>query len=264
MYFYLTYLDIVKNSMKKNFFILIGLIFSSQIFAQYGQKFSELNKYKISIGLGTGVYWGHGRLYSFPKSDNPDERTLAFSANFYKTFSDRFEVGIGYAHTDLIGTKSGRSWGQTTLFNTTLDQINMMANIGLNNNLFLREEFFTLNLLLGGGITYFNATMKDYASGNITSSIGKGNSENGNIPNKQFAGFGTIGFGLHFRISQLLSIGIDNCLNLTTTKNLTGLTNTKAVKQLDSYSLHLLTINLRLGKGNKLFCPKFKIFKSPF
>ncbi len=248
------------DRMKKSFLLaLIGIIFWSQIFAQYGQRFSELNKYKISVGVGTGIYWGHARLYSFPKADNPNERTLAFSASFYKTFSDRFEIGLRYAHTDLIGTKSGKSWGPTVIFNTTLDELATQVNISLNKNLFLREEFYTINLILGGGACYFQGEMKDYASGNIYYSVGKGSSENGNIANKQFAGFGTVGLGLHFRISQLLSIGIDNCLNITSTKNLTGLTETKSVKQPDSYSLHLLTISLRLGKGNKLFCPRIKL-----
>jgi hypothetical protein len=243
--------------MKKSFLlVLIGIIFSSKIFAQYGQRFSELNKYKISIGVGTGIYWGHGRLYSIPKADNPNERTLAFSASFYKTFSDRIELGVRYSHTDLIGTKSGKSWGATTLFNTTLDEFSAQANISLNRNLFLREEFYTINLILGAGANYFEAEMLDYASGNVKSSVGKGSSETGNIANKQIAGFGTVGLGLHFRISQLLSIGIDNYINVTSTKNLTGLTNTSAVNQPDSYSLHLLTIGLRLGKGNKLFCPR--------
>ncbi|MFA9213647.1 MAG: hypothetical protein ACEQSR_07350 [Candidatus Methylacidiphilales bacterium] len=242
--------------MKKNLIIIIVLLLSNQVFAQFGQHFSELNKYKICVGVGTGIYWGHARLYTLPKTNNPDERTFAFSASFFKTFSDRIELGARYTHTDLIGTKSGKSWGSTTLFNTTLDEVALQANISLNRNLFLREEFYTINLILGAGATYFEAELKDYASGNIKSSVGKGINENGHIANKQLAGFGTIGLGFHVRLGQLVSVGIDNYLNITSTKNLTGLTITESVNQFDSYSVHLLTIGLRLGKGNKLFCPR--------
>jgi hypothetical protein len=242
--------------MKNSIIIIIALIFSNQIYAQYGQTFSELNKYKVCIGVGTGIYWGHARLYSLPRTNNPDERTFAFSASFFKTFSDRVELGVRYAHTDLIGTKSGKSWGRQTLFNTKLDELSLQANISLNKNLFLREEFYTVNLILGAGANYFEAEMKEYPSGTLFSSVGKGRKEKIDFPNKQFAGFGTIGLGFHVRLGQLVSVGIDNYLNITSTKNLTGLTFTSSVNSYDSYSVHLLTIALRLGKGNKLFCPR--------
>lgn len=242
--------------MNKKLIIIIALLLSNQVFAQFGQHFSELNKYKICVGVGTGIYWGHGRLYSLPKTNNPDERTFAFSASFFKTFNDRIELGGRYAHTDLIGTKSGKSWGPTTLFNTTLDEVSAQANISLNRNLFLREEFYTINLILGAGATYFEAEMKDYALGTTISSVGKGRQEKNDFPDKQLAGFGTIGLGFHVRLGQLVSVGIDNYLNITSTKSLTGLTFTQSVNQFDSYSVHLLTIGLRLGKGNKLFCPR--------
>lgn len=242
--------------MKKYLFLFLVYISVNQCIAQYGQKFSNLNKYKIVIGAGSSVYWGHGRLYGFPKSNAPDERTFAFSGAFFKTINDRFEYGIRFNHGALKGSKKGKSWGPLTVFETNFDDINLQTNISLNNNLFLREDFYTINLIAGMGATYFESVFAEYDPYIILSTIGKGGKESKDIADKQVAFYGSLGLGVHFRVSQLISIGLDNYLNVTSTKNLTGLTSTQSVKMYDSYSLHLLTISLRLGKGNKLFCPR--------
>ncbi len=247
---------LLLQTMKKYFCLFLFLIVGNQLFAQYGQRFSALNKYKISVGAGTSIYWGSGRLYNIPRSSNPREVTFAYSVAAFKTISDRFEYGIRYTHGDLAGLRFGRTWGEPTIFKTTFDDLSLQSNISLNNNLFLRDEFYTINLITGIGVTYYEAIMKNLNNENIKSSIGKGSSEGGNIPNRQIEAFGTIGIGYHVRISQLLSLGIDNFLNVTTSKSLTGITQTSSVKVYDSYSVHLLTIGLRLGKGNKLFCAR--------
>ncbi|MFZ4797737.1 MAG: hypothetical protein ACOYMA_09600 [Bacteroidia bacterium] len=242
--------------MRKLFYLFLCLMFAGQLFAQYGQRFSALNSYKVIIGAGTGIYWGSGRLYSLPKTSNPNEITAAFSAGFFKTYSDKFELGLRYNHADLKGQRFGKSWGNTTMFKTTLDDISIQSNISLNNNLFLRDQFYTINLITGLGAAYYSATMTYVNPYQIRSSVGIGRSELNNIPDKQFAFFGTIGIGFHVRLNQLLSVGIDNFVNITHTKNLTGIVNTENTKMIDSYSIHVLTIGLRLGKGNKLFCAR--------
>lgn len=242
--------------MRKIFNLLLFLILANQLFAQYGQRFSALNSYKVIIGAGTAIYWGSGRLYSLPKSSNPNEYTAAYTAGFFKTYSDKFELGLRYNHADLKGQRFGKTWGNTTMFKTTLDDISIQSNISLNNNLFLRDQFYTINLITGLGAAYYSATMSYTNSNEIRSSVGIGRSELNNIPDKQFAFFGTVGIGFHVRLSQLLSVGIDNFVNITHTKNLTGLVDTQNTKMIDSYSVHVLTIGLRLGKGNKLFCAR--------
>lgn len=242
--------------MKKPFYLIFCLLFVNQLFAQFGQHFSELNKYRITAGAGTGIYWGPGRLYSLPKASNPNELTMAFSVGFFKTYSDRFDIGFRYDHADLMGKRFGFTWGPATLFKTTLDDISLQSNISLNNNLFLREEFYTVNLITGIGVAYYEATMAYVEPYQIRSTIGKGITEPNNIPNKLFTPYGSIGIGYHVRLSQLLSIGIDNYLNVTSVKNLTGLVDTQNTKMIDSYTIHVLTIDLRLGKGNKLFCAR--------
>ena len=223
------------------------------MYGQFGQKFFPLNNYKIIIGAGTSVYWGPGRLLSLPKTNNPTEISAAYTAGFFKTFSDVVEIGVRYNHADLKGLRFGRTWGNTTFFNTTLDDINIQTNISLNNNLYLREEFYSLNLIAGFGIANYSATLYYFEPYLIKSSVGVGRTGLNDLPEKQTALYGTIGIGYHVRLNQLLSIGLDNVLNISNSKNMTGLLDIENTKMYDSYSVHVLTIGLRLGKGNKLF-----------
>ncbi len=243
--------------MKKYFYLFISLFLINQSFAQYATRLLPLNNYKIIIGAGTSIYWGAGRLLSLPKKSNPNELSAAYTAGFYKTFNDRFEIGFRYDHADLKGQRFGKSWGATTFFNTTLDDINIQTNISLNHNLYLRDDFYTINLIAGIGAANYSATLAYVDPYLIKNSVGIGRTGINDLPEKQIAFYGTFGIGYHVRLNQLLSIGIDNMLNLTNTKNLTGLINNSQITKMhDSYTVHVLTIGLRLGKGNKLFCTR--------
>ncbi|MCF8429778.1 MAG: hypothetical protein K9G64_06565 [Bacteroidia bacterium] len=240
--------------MKKNLYLFICIFLVNHLHAQFGQRLFPLNNYKIIIGAGTSIYWGPGRLQSLPKTNSPNELSAAFTIGFFKTLSDKLEIGIRYNHADLKGQRFGRTWGYTTFFNTTLDDLNIQTNFSLNNNLYLREEFYTINLIAGFGAANYSATLAYVEPYLIKSSIGVGRTGMNNLPEKQTALYGTIGLGYHVRLNNLLSIGIDNLLNITNTKNITGLLDTQSTKMYDSYTVHVLTIGLRLGKGNKLFC----------
>ena len=242
--------------MRKYLYLVICLFLVNHLHAQFGQRLFPLNNYKIIIGAGTSIYWGPGRLQSLPKTNSPNEITAAYTAGFFKTFSDIFEIGVRYNHADLKGQRFGRSWGSTTFFNSTIDDINIQTNISLNNNLYLREEFYTINLIAGCGAANYSATLAYVEPYLIMSSVGVGRSGMNDLPDKQTAFYGTIGLGYHVRLNQLLSIGIDNLLNITNTKNITGLLYTQNTKMYDSYTVHVLTIGLRLGKGNRLFCAR--------
>jgi hypothetical protein len=220
--------------------------------------------WRIGAGLGGSIYLGSqvDEKLSFNTYDKR-EVNIGYNIQFHKAIDYKNEIGFRYLNTQLWSFKTKNQQALNAKINefAVLYQRSLNENSDLYNNRFN----FTHNLVLGLSIISFksrtyliNPTTKEYS---IVSSIGNGvePTTSGLIkPNNQFALGGILGYNIGVRLSNSLSLYLENTYTLSTSNYITGNLFIKSKYINNGYTYNALTLYFNLNpNGKRLGCPKF-------
>lgn len=220
--------------------------------------------WRIGVGLGGSIYLGSqvDEKLSFNTYDK-SEVNPGYNLQFHKAIDYKNEIGVRYLNTELWSFKTSNQQALYAKINefAVLYQRSLNQNSDLYNNRFN----FTHNLVLGLSIISFKSrtylidptTEKFY----IKSSVGNGVEPTtlGLIkPNSQYALGGILGYNIGVRLSNSLSLYLENTFTLSASNYITGNLFSKSKYLNNGYLYSALTLYFNLNpNGKRLGCPKF-------
>lgn len=227
----------------------------------YSQNKSK-NLPNIDLILGTPIYWGHARPLSLPRNDLQKTEwsaglRLGTSWNFNTINS---QLGIMYGRITLHGYKEGVSWGPLSYFTCNAHELYFSYRYSLNNNMGFYYSPFSVNAEIGVGGLLFQSQFFKYPNfTNPISSFGYSNRQGENyIHDLQWSHFYLLGISFNYLINKHWYVSLDNTLQITATKQLTGIYPNYFIHSIDAYSFNGIGLHYMFNstQSSQLNCPK--------
>ncbi|MFY8019968.1 MAG: hypothetical protein ACOVP1_02175 [Bacteroidia bacterium] len=235
------------------------------------QKYETKGSFRIGVSTGMNLYVGNQMDYQITRNFGViNETKLGYGIGVYRSLNNNWEIGGVIKRASFASLKSNNTQGIMGNFNEF--QINFQKS--LNSNILIDVSSLTYNLQFGFGVFHYQSQYmyldpRKQSVTQIASSVGYGYSGEGqfraskfkNIPDKQIAFVGNLGFNIGYRLTGNLTAYFENVLSLTSTSKLSGnlLTTTTFPTDAMFYTGISLYANLgkKVGSFGRNSCPRW-------
>jgi hypothetical protein len=222
---------------------------------------AQIGGIRIGGGVGYSLYTGNQMDQNISFSTRgKSELNLGNTLQMHVAINDKYEIGIKYLTTSLWSFKSKDQLG----LSAEIDELGIMLQRSLNDNIKINDGRFTFNVFAGVGACSFKSAFYDFSDPNKPfTSIGYGNNATVSgisLPEKLVQPILIGGFSIGFRMTDFLTIYLENSYSTTNSNKISGNLFRKNAIPPDGYTFHALTLYLNLYKSRdsrRIRCPRF-------
>jgi hypothetical protein len=198
-------LTIMKKFTGFIFAVLITLLFlpAHSLKAQSKSGVSDSPYWQIQLNSGTSLFFGDVKQNKFwPVSSNQNEWRLGTGLNVFRQFSPVLSAGGQALYGQLSGTRrDANQYFESDYFEFTLNANLSLTNLIWKNN---PSRHYNVYLLAGIGLTNYNSTVYNLATGAVIAQVGHGNGSS--FGGRTLEGILTGGIGLSYQLNNKLSL----------------------------------------------------------
>jgi hypothetical protein len=241
--------------MLKYRFTFLALLFSCGILL------AQIGGIRIGGGVGYSLYTGNQMDQNISFSTRgKSELNLGNTLQMHVAINDKYEIGIKYLTTSLWSFKSKDQLG----LSAEIEELGLILQRSLNDNIKINDGRFTFNVFAGVGACRFKSAFYDFSNPYLPfTSIGYGNNATVSgisLPEKLVQPILIGGFSIGFRMTDFLTIYLENSYSTTNSNKISGNLFRKNAIPPDGYTFHALTLYLSLYKSRdsrRIRCPRF-------
>ena len=183
--------------------LAVFLLPTPSIMAQSTTVGRHASYWQVQLNSGSSLFFGDVKQKKFwPVSSNQNEWRLGAGLNIFRQFSPVFSAG-GQA---LYGQLSGTRRDANQYFESDYIEFTLNANVSLTNLIWKYDpsRHYNVYLLAGVGLTNYNSTVYNLASGAVIAQVGNGYGSG--LGGRTLEGILTGGIGLSYQLNDKLSL----------------------------------------------------------